>query len=852
MARFAPVAVSSPPPVPKKYQHGYAFSTKDYVHITKPGLTTRIVEEISQIKQEPDWMRQKRLVALQIFTGKTLPGWGADLSGINFSDIRYYLRPVDQIATDWNQVPKDVKTTFDRLKIPEAERAVLAGVKAQYDSEVVYGSLQKTLQKKGVIFLSMDEAIKLHPDLVKQYFGTIIPPDDNTFAALNSAVWSGGSFVYVPPGVQVDLPLQTYFRINSEKAGQFERTLIIVDEGASVHYVEGCFLAGTPVTTDGGIKLIETITTKDKLLSHLGILRKIKNTQKRQYTGQMFTITPRGNPNQPIQVTREHPFLAVRRQRSNQRNSKWIPEWIPANQLMKGDYLCLPINRKVDTKKTIIFDVKVGDHGKWRIEKIAVKMSPEFFRLIGYYLAEGSISSGSYLHFSFGSHERELIDDVKTLLVEVFGSVPISESHHKKNHGTSVVVSSVRLSRIFQQFGTQAHAKQIPGWAMQVSVELQKELILGWFRGDGNYYRRQHLYGLKEIFRINTVSQTLAYQGREILARLNIASSINARLRASENRQTMFSLMVGGEYLLLFGQIVGRSIEPKLHHKKRATFYHVDEKYLYAPVSSIVSRQVKNISVYNFSVDQDESYVVAGVAVHNCTAPKFSSASLHSAVVEIVVKKGARCQYTTVQNWYKNVYNLVTKRTRVEAEGTMIWTDCNLGARVTMKYPSCILAGEGARGETLSIALAGSGQHQDTGAKMIHLAPHTSSSVVSKSISVDGGRTSYRGLTYVSPGAHHSQNSVVCDALLLDSQSRSDTYPTEKVFNSQVALSHEATVSKIGDDQLFYLMSRGVDEESARKMIVRGFVADIVKSLPIEYAVEMNRLIEFEMTGSIG
>jgi len=261
---------------------------------------------------------------------------------------------------------------------------------------------------------------------------------------------------------------------------------------------------------------------------------------------------------------------------------------------------------------------------------------------------------------------------------------------------------------------------------------------------------------------------------------------------------------------------------------------------------------VENISVYNFSVTDDESYVADGVAVHNCTAPNFSSGSLHSAVVEIFVKKGARCQYTTVQNWYKNVYNLVTKRAYVEEEGQMIWTDFNMGSKVTMKYPGFILAGKGARGETLSMALAGAGQHQDTGSKAIHLAPYTSSTIISKSISKDGGRTSYRGLVSVGPNAHHSKNTVICDALLLDGQSRSDTYPVDKIFNSHVEVQHEATVSKIGDDQLFYLMSRGVTEENARKMIVNGFIEDLVRKLPLEYAVEMNRLIDHEMEGSIG
>ncbi|MCB9802387.1 MAG: Fe-S cluster assembly protein SufB, partial [Pseudomonadales bacterium] len=438
----------------REYEHGYSYSTSGYAHISKPGHSARVVSEISHIKQEPAWMEEKRLAAYDRFTGMQLPGWGADLSDIDFDRIHYYLKPTDEQANSWDDVPTEVKETFEKLGIPEAERSVLAGVKAQYDSEVVYGSLQKNLADQGVVFLSMDEGLRQYPELVKEYFGTLIPAGDNMFAALNTAVWSGGSFVYVPPNTQVTQPLQAYFRINAENAGQFERTLIIVDEGARVHYIEGC------------------------------------------------------------------------------------------------------------------------------------------------------------------------------------------------------------------------------------------------------------------------------------------------------------------------------------------------------------------------------------------TAPNFSSGSLHSAVVEIFVKKGAQCQYTTVQNWYKNVYNLVTKRASVDEDAQMIWTDFNMGSKVTMKYPSFILKGRGARGETLSMALAGAGQHQDTGSKAIHLAPHTSSSIISKSISKDGGRTSYRGLVNVGPNAQNAQNTVICDALLLDSTSRSDTYPVDKIFNSQVAIQHEATVSKIGDDQLFYLMSRGVTEETARKMIVNGFVEDLVRKLP--------------------
>lgn len=474
MARFAAKKTKDFETHDENYEAGFSYPTSGYSHIAKPGLTERVIKEISGMKNEPDWMLKFRLQAYEQFKSKPTPQWGGDLNSINYDEIRYYLRPTDDQKKSWDDVPKEVKETFDKLGIPEAERSVLAGVKAQYDSEVVYGSLKDVWAKDGVVFLSMDEGLEKYPELVKEYFSKVIPSGDNKFSALNSAVWSGGSFVYIPKNVEVKMPLQTYFRINAPNAGQFERTLIIVDEGAKVHYIEGC------------------------------------------------------------------------------------------------------------------------------------------------------------------------------------------------------------------------------------------------------------------------------------------------------------------------------------------------------------------------------------------TAPNFSSGSLHSAVVEIFVKKGARCQYTTVQNWYKNVYNLVTKRAYVEEEAEMIWTDFNMGSKLTMKYPGFILAGKGAKGETLSMAMAGAGQHQDTGSKAIHLAPYTSSTIMSKSISKDGGRTSYRGMVNVGPLARGSKNTVICDALLLDPLSRSDTYPTDRIFNSDVEIQHEATVSKIGEEQLFYLMSRGMKEEDARKMIVNGFVDDLIKKLPLEYAVEMNRLIDHEMEGSIG
>ncbi len=459
--------------VKEEYQYGF-HDQENAVFKSEKGLTHQVVDQISDIKNEAEWMRRFRHDALEIFFAKPMPTWGADLSTIDFDDIYYYLRPAEKQGKSWDDVPEDIKRTFDRLGIPEAERKFLAGVGAQYESEVVYHSLKDEWEKMGVVFLDMDSGLREHEEIVKEYFATVIPAADNKFAALNSAVWSGGSFVYVPAGVHVDIPLQAYFRINAENMGQFERTLIIVEEGASVHYVEGC------------------------------------------------------------------------------------------------------------------------------------------------------------------------------------------------------------------------------------------------------------------------------------------------------------------------------------------------------------------------------------------TAPVYSSDSLHSAVVEIIVKKGGRCRYTTIQNWSTDVYNLVTKRALAYEDATMEWIDGNLGSKITMKYPAVYMMGPKAHGEILSIAFAGNGQHQDAGGKVVHASPNTSSKIVSKSISKNGGRASYRGLLKVAKGAHHSRSSVVCDALLLDPDSRSDTYPYIEIDEDDVSVGHEASVSKIGEEQLFYLMSRGINEDEAAAMIVGGFIEPLVKELPMEYAVEMNRLIQLQMEGSIG
>ncbi|OGO26925.1 MAG: Fe-S cluster assembly protein SufB [Chloroflexi bacterium RBG_16_52_11] len=453
----------------------YGFSDPDsYVFKSRKGLDSEIVEQISEKKGEPAWMLEFRLKALAHFLQRPMPTWGGDLAGLNLDEIYFYVKPAELESKSWDDVPENIKRTFDKLGIPEAEQKFLAGLGAQYDSEMVYHKLQEHLEKQGVIFLSIEDGLRQHPDLFKEYFGTVIPIEDNKFAALNSAVWSGGSFIYIPKGVKVDLPLQAYFRLNMANIGQFERTLIIADEGAVVHYVEGC------------------------------------------------------------------------------------------------------------------------------------------------------------------------------------------------------------------------------------------------------------------------------------------------------------------------------------------------------------------------------------------TAPIYTSDSFHSGVIEIVVKKDARVRYTTIQNWSTNVYNLVTQRAMVHERATMEWVDANLGSKLTMKYPSCYLMGEGAHGEILSMAFAGKGQHQDAGGKMLHFAPHTSSKITSKSISKAGGRTSYRGLLKVHKNAEDVRSNVVCDALLLDETSRSDTYPYIEIDAEDVTIGHEASVSKVGEEQLFYLMSRGLSTEEATTMVVSGFIEPLVKELPMEYAIEMNRLIQLQMEGSVG
>ncbi len=831
------------------YKYGFSDRTADYAFAGKAGLSRRVVEEISSLKGEPNWMREFRLRAYDIFTKKAMPTWGADLFDIHFDAIRYFMRATDSKARTWADVPKTIKDTFDKLGVPEAERKFFAGVAAQYDAEVVYHNMRKEWEEHGVIFVDTDTAVQKYPDLVRRYFSTIVPPADNKFAALNSAVWSGGSFVYVPAGVHVQTPLQAYFRINAKNVGQFERTLIIAEEGSFVHYIEGCFARGALITTNPAYKPIETVRVGDRVLTHTGQYRRVYHVQERPYRGKLYTIEVYGDTTQRLEVTEEHPFLYAKCIVSNERNGSWEVTWGTPKELARLDYLAIPINRIVQPLPSAV--VRVPFRG--RLEDIVVPSTPEFFRLAGYFLAEGSVDDRGYIHLSFDVAEKAWLADAKRLFRSVFGVKHFHELIHAQNHGVSLIVSSAKLARAFAQlFGDSAVTRRIPQWMLLEALAKQKQLVLGYFRGDGNYYCQQNKHGRKEIFRLTTVSPTLARQVKDLLPRFNIVASLNKRIRTHEGRQTMYSVCIGGEYAVPFGKLVGQRVVTRLNEKKRATIFGLDDRYAYVPIKRISQRFVKNVPVYNFSVEGDESYVAGGVAVHNCTAPVYTTDSLHSAVVEIIVKKNARVRYTTVQNWSNNVYNLVTKRAFAHEDAVMEWVDGNLGSKITMKYPSVFLMGRGAKADILSIAFAGRGQHQDAGGKVMHLAPETTSQIISKSISNNGGRTSYRGIVKIARGAAGAKSKVKCDALILDPRSHSDTYPAIDVDEDNAVVEHEATASRLNEEQLFYLQSRGLPEAAAATLIVSGFIEPFVKELPLDYAVEMNKLIQMQMEGSVG
>ena len=818
-----------------KDQYPQQFGFHDPEHYTfqsRKGLSAEVVREMSAMKGEPSWMLDFRLKALDIFTKKPMPTWGGNID-LDFDDITYYTRPSERTEASWDDVPADIKNTFDKLGIPEAERKFLAGAGAQYESEMVYHSLQEHLKAQGVIFLSSDDGLRQHPELFREHFGTIITPMDNKFAACNSAVWSGGSFLYVPKGVEIEMPLQAYFRLNAEGTGQFERTLIIVDEGAKVHYVEGCLPLGEQVSLGDRWVNIENVKSGDIVMNSDGVEASVSKTRTLPFKGNLVKLVPISSEN-ALQVTPEHPVLGVKRrdvQTPRAARKNWLPEvitkkllgrkpeFIPAGKLKRGDFMVFPISKTV------------------RPDPI---LTPSLLKLLGYYLAEGS----TYMHktlkqpivsFSFNEQERELIEDAKQLIKTVTKKNAM-EIHQKSRHGTEVRVYSQHLMDLcVLHCGRHASQKQLSKQVMEQPPKLQALLLGTYLQGDGSVYlKRKHT-----MIRACTVSQALAWQLQELIGRQGHFATINIRK--------------GGQ-----DTILGRTI----HRRNQFIIYYSPDKqqsevrrskdHFLVPIKHIDHTPYDG-PVFNFELSsKPNAYVARGFAVHNCTAPSYSRDSFHSGVIEIIVKKGAHCRYTTIQNWSTNVYNLVTQRAIVHEDASMEWVDANLGSKLTMKYPSCYLVGDRAHGEILSMAFAGPGQHLDTGGKIIHGAPDTSSKIISKSVSLRGGRTSYRGLLKVYKGAQNSRSHVVCDALLMDDKSRSDTYPTMEIDENAVTIGHEATVSKVNAEQIFYLQNRGLSEKEAIGLVVGGFIEGLARELPMEFSIELYRLIQLQMAGSIG
>ncbi|MBM3282356.1 MAG: hypothetical protein FJY86_03385 [Candidatus Diapherotrites archaeon] len=581
-----------------------------------------------------------------------------------------------------------------------------------------------------------------------------------------------------------------------------------------------------------------------------GEYKNVYNTQVIPYSGDLYTIETYGDSTQRMEVTAGHPILSVKRLKKRDRNKQWKKSWMIPKYLNKLDYLTIPINKTIISNSTRKYSIThgVGRHKPKKYE-INVPLSKDFFRLIGYYLAEGSVSGNEgdhYVNFSFNENERAYIEDVKQLLKTVFGYEKAIETQTPNNHGTNVVVSSVDLAQVFKEFGKGAPNKVIPHWAMLEDPEKQKQLLSSLFHGDGNFYSKQHKSGYKETFRISTTSEKLARQAREILLRVKIPAFLNKQKRVSP-RKPMYTVGVTGEYMSRFGEMVGIPVSNKMNGKNRASMFYIDDDFLYVPIKRITKKEVRDIPVYDISVEDLHTYVAAGVTVHNCSAPQYSANSLHAGCVEIFVKKNARMRYSSVENWSKNTYNLNTKRAMVDENSLMEWVSAQTGSGVTMLYPCSVLKGEGAKADHISIAVAGKNQFQDTGAKVYHLAPRTTSIIRAKSISKDGGVNTFRGHVKVNKSADECKVSVKCDALQMDLLSVSNTYPFMKILNSQTDVAHEATVGKIDSSQLFYLMSRGLDEEQAMQLIVQGFIENIVKELPLEYAVELNRLIALEM-----
>ncbi len=828
--------------VARKYRHG--FVTDIASDTVAPGLDEDVIRLISAKKSEPAFMLDWRLKAYRRWTRMTMPTWAhVHYPPINYQAISYYSAPKQRKdgPKSLDEVDPKLLETYDKLGIPLHERARLAGVAvdAVFDSVSVATTFKEKLAEAGVIFCPFSEAVQKHPELIEKYLGTVVPVGDNFYAALNSAVFTDGSFVYVPTGVRCPMELSTYFRINASKTGQFERTLIIADNGAYVSYLEGCLPGWEVISCGDEMRSIRDIAIDDLILNERGEEAAVGKIMRRGYCGALVEITPRSTANR-FHVTPEHPVLAIRRSRvcrSSRGPARWPdinprlleqaePEYIPAGQLGAGDLLVFPINR---------------------VERDDPALTDAFLSLLGYYVAEGcaTVFNGcKAVEFSSGDHETEIREDIVSLIKKVTCKRP-SITHDRKRHGLYIVVYSNWLSDAFVQHGGKyAAGKRFSKAVMNLPPARQKLAIDNYYRGDGSV----SCSGRLRIVRACTVSRTLAFQLQELLARQGVFGYLNRREAFEETMRDGRTIRHSARYWVYYAE----------NTRGRRAIRR--EGYFLVPVRA-VRRQAYDGFVYNFETRTDpHSYLVKGFAVHNCTAPQRDENQLHAAVVELVALDHAEIKYSTIQNWYPGdengvggIYNFVTKRGDCRGRNSKIsWTQVETGSAITWKYPSCILRGDGSVGEFHSVALANHRQQADTGTKMIHMGRDTRSTIISKGISAGHGQNAYRGLVKVLPGADGARNYTQCDSLLMGPHCGAHTFPYIEVRNPTAVVEHEATTSKISDDQLFYCLQRGISSEDAVNMFVNGFCRQVFGKLPMEFAVEAQNLLAVSLEGAVG
>ncbi len=835
----------------REYQHGFVTDIES--EAVPKGLNEDIIRLISAKKHEPDWLLDWRLKAFRHWQTMEEPRWWPKLriGPIEYQDIIYYSAPKPKKKLNsLDEVDPELRRTFEKLGISLDEQKRLTGVAvdAVFDSVSVATTFKKTLAEQGILFCSFSEAVREHPALVRRYLGSVVPANDNFFAALNSAVFSDGSFCYIPKGVRCPMELSTYFRINSAGTGQFERTLIIAEEGAYVSYLEGCHPAGEQVSTPTGWTNIEGIKPGDRIYDHEGQLRKVRAVMVRQHQGEMLTVRPMSRHNS-FRLTPEHPVLAVKREqvrtKPNPRHDNWLsevdsdllrsasPEWIKAGDLEKGDFVFVP---------------------RLRVAQEYSELSDEQVELLGYYLAEGSVHYNASINqhvtqLSFGSKERELAERARQLAMALSGRKASLVEVPEKHALTVCFYSKDCADWLVRHCGKGATTKALSPELMSLPLKQTKLLLDAYLAGDGNMCERGP-DGQSCMVRFCTASEKLAGQVQMLLNRLGILAWIQVRPGGPTPFTNDSDRIINRQPLYQIGYTDDKSWD----------MVRQTETHFIVPIREI-TREPWDDMVFNLDVEGTHSYLVRGHAVHNCTAPQRDENQLHAAVVELIaLGERSEIKYSTVQNWYPGdkegrggIYNFVTKRGACRGVGSKIsWTQVETGSAITWKYPSVILQGDNSIGEFYSVALTNHKQQADTGTKMIHIGKNTKSTIVSKGISAGNGQNTYRGLVKILKGATGARNYSQCDSLLLGDRCGAHTFPYIEVKNSTAKVEHEASTSKIGEDQIFYCKQRGLSAEDAVNMIVNGFCKQVFLNLPMEFAVEAQKLLGVSLEGSVG